>query len=404
MEQARLFTEKQLDNYAAVLIWGMRKARKGVYKKNDIVIVRYDFPALRLAEILQGRLLDLGMHPVMRMLGTAVMERTFFVRANAAQLVFEAPGEKALYGNLNGSIFLHAPQSLTHLQDIDSARIAKSVIARKPLRDIMFKREEQGKLGWTLCTFPTARMARHAGLTLRQYAAQVARACYLDAKNPVRAWEEIYRSAQAIKRWLNSLQIKSYRVESKHMDVRIAHGERRKWIGISGHNIPSFELFISPDWRGTEGVYYADQPSFRSGNYVKGVRLEFKQGSAVGVDAEKGREFTRKQLRMDGGAGRVGEFSLTDIRFSKIDRFMADTLYDENYGGAHGNCHLAVGSSYSDTYDGNPAGLTPQRKQQLGFNDSALHWDLVNTEDKTVTATLKSGRKMVIYEKGKFKY
>jgi aminopeptidase len=107
---------------------------------------------------------------------------------------------------------------------------------------------------------------------------------------------------------------------------------------------------------------------------------------------------------MDRGANRVGEFSLTDTRFSKIDRFMADTLYDENYGGAFGNCHLAVGSSYSDTYDGNPAGLTPRRKQQLGFNDSALHWDLVNTEDKTVTATLKSGKKMVIYEKGQFKY
>lgn len=404
MEQPRLFTEKQLDNYAAVLVWGMQKARKGVYKKGDIVIVRYDLAALRLAEILQGRLLDLGIHPVMRMLGTSVMERTFFVKANADQLVFEAPGEKALYGNLNGSIFLHAPQSLTHLQDIDSARIAKSVIARKPLRDIMFKREEQGKLGWTLCTFPTSRMARHAGLTLRQYAAQVTRACYLDAKNPVRAWEEIYRNAQAIKRWLNSLKIKTYRVESKHMDVQIAHGEKRKWIGISGHNIPSFELFISPDWRGTEGIYYADQPSFRSGNYVKNVRLEFKRGCAITVDAGNGREFIRKQLRMDGGANKVGEFSLTDIRFSKISRFMADTLYDENYGGTYGNCHLAVGSSYSDTYDGNPAGLTPQRKQQLGFNDSALHWDLVNTEEKTVTATLKSGKKMIIYEKGKFKY
>jgi aminopeptidase len=404
MEQARLFTEKQLDNYAGVLIWGMRKARKGVYKKNDIVIVRYDLPALRLAEILQGRLLDLGLQPVVRMLGTSVMERTFFVRANAAQLVFEPPGEKALYGSLNGSIFLHAPESLTHLHDIDSARIAKSVIARKPLRDIMFKREEQGKLGWTLCTFPTSRMAKHAGLSLRQYAAQVARACYLDARDPVRAWEDIYRSAQEIKRWLNSLQIKTYRVESRHMDVQIAHGEKRRWIGISGHNIPSFELFISPDWRGTDGVYYADQPSFRSGNYVKGVRLEFKRGCAVRVAAQQGREFTEKQLRMDRGANRVGEFSLTDTRFSKIDRFMADTLYDENYGGAFGNCHLAVGSSYSDTYDGNPAGLTPRRKQQLGFNDSALHWDLVNTEDKTVTATLKSGKKMVIYEKGQFKY
>ena len=199
------------------------------------------------------------------------------------------------------------------------------------------------------------------------------------------------------------MKIKAYRIESKTIDLTIAHGEQRRWIGISGHNIPSFELFISPDWRGTEGVYYANQPSYRSGNLVKGVRLEFKKGSAVKVDARMNADFVKKQLAMDKGACRVGEFSLTDIRFSKIDRFMADTLYDENYGGAYGNCHIAVGSSYSDTYAGNPAELTPQKKIALGFNDSALHWDLVNTEDKVVTAILANGKKTVIYEKGKFK-
>ena len=83
---------------------------------------------------------------------------------------------------------------------------------------------------------------------------------------------------------------------------------------------------------------------------------------------------------------------------------MANTLYDENFGGPHGNCHLALGSSYSDTYDGDPGRLTKDRKERLGLNDSALHWDLVNTEDKTVTAHLKTGEHTVIYEKGKFTY
>jgi len=404
MEQPRLLTERHLENYASVLIWGMQKARTRPFKKNDIVIVRYDFPALRLAEILYGKLLALEVHPVVRMVGTSVMERTFFTTANDAQLVFEVPGERILYKNLNGSIYLHAPQSLTHLQDIDPVRIATAARARKPLRDIMFKREEKGELGWTLCSFPTPAMARHARLSLRTYAAQVIKACYLNAKNPVETWEEIYRNARSLKQWLNSLKIKQYHIESKDIDLRIAHGERRRWIGISGHNIPSFELFISPDWRGTEGVYVADQPSYRSGNYVAGVRLEFKKGIVVKSDACKGAEFVRKQLAMDTGASRIGEFSLTDIRFSKIDRFMADTLYDENYGGRYGNCHIAVGSSYSDTYDGNPGTLTNRARQRLGFNDSALHWDLVNTQEKTVTATLQTGKKVVIYENGKFTY
>ena len=81
---------------------------------------------------------------------------------------------------------------------------------------------------------------------------------------------------------------------------------------------------------------------------------------------------------------------------------MADTLFDENYGGRYGNCHIAVGASYSDTYDGNPAELTKELKKKLGFNDSALHWDLVNTEKKTVDAYLTSGQKVRIYEDGMF--
>ena len=94
---------------------------------------------------------------------------------------------------------------------------------------------------------------------------------------------------------------------------------------------------------------------------------------------------------MDPGACRLGEFSLTDKRFSKIDRFMANTLFDENFGGAHGNCHVALGSSYADTYAGDPSQLTKALKDKLGFNDSALHWDLVNTEKKRVEAYLKGG-------------
>ncbi|MEN6487716.1 MAG: aminopeptidase, partial [Smithella sp.] len=120
-------------------------------------------------------------------------------------------------------------------------------------------------------------------------------------------------------------------------------------------------------------------------------------------EAKVGEDCVKKQLAMDAGAKQVGEFSLTDKRFSRIDRFMAETLFDENFGGKNGNCHIALGSSYSDTYDGNAAKLTPSLKKKLGFNDSALHWDLVNTEQKTVTAHLTDGRKVIVYDRGIFK-
>ena len=187
------------------------------------------------------------------------------------------------------------------------------------------------------------------------------------------------------------------------MDLEILLGEKRRFLGLSGHNIPSFEVFTSPDWRGTRGVYYADFPSFMRGNYVQGVRLEFSRGSAVKISARQGDAFVKKMLGMDAGSSRIGEFSLTDTRFSKIDRFMADTLYDENVGGAHGNCHVAVGSSYSDSYDGDNSRLTKDMKERLGFNSSSLHWDLVNVEDKRVTAVQQGGKTVCIYENGKFR-
>jgi len=83
---------------------------------------------------------------------------------------------------------------------------------------------------------------------------------------------------------------------------------------------------------------------------------------------------------------------------------MANTLFDENHGGKHGNCHVAIGNSYSDTYAGDVSKLNPARKKALGYNVSAVHWDLINTEDKRVTAGLANGKTITLYEKGQFKY
>jgi aminopeptidase len=396
------FSEKTIEKYCDVLLWALKKARKGPCRRNEVIMVRYELPALRLAEALQASLLNAGMNPVLRVGMTPKMEKQFYVKANRRQLVFQAPGEKELYQKLNGGIYLHAPDSLTHLADVDSKKIGKAAVARKSLKDILDRREETGAFSWTLCLFPTAELAKQAKLPLARYADQVIKACYLDRKDPVAAWEETYRDALAVKKWLNRMTIARLHIESEHMDLEITPGERRRWVGLTGHNIPSFEIFLSPDWRGTRGTYYADQPSYRNGNYVEKAKLSFEKGRVVRSQAAKGGSFLAKQVAMDPGAARVGEFSLTDKRFSKIDRFMANTLYDENFGGRHGNCHLAVGSSYSDTYAGDPSSLSKEKKKALGFNDSALHWDLVNTEDKRVTAYLAGGGKTVLYEKGMF--
>jgi aminopeptidase len=399
-----MLNETQLKRYAEVILWGLKTAKKGRLKKDDVVLIRFELKALRLVEILYEKLIELGAHPVHRLIQTPQMEKKSYLLSNSRQLKFIPPGEEALYRNLNGGIYILAPDSLTHLSGIDPIKIASALKARKFLRDILDRREEERLFSWTLCVYPTEELAGHANLSLDEYTKQVAGACFLDRKDSVSHWEEIYQNAQTIKKWLNRMKVKKFHIESDRMDLVVTPGEKRKWIGISGHNIPSFELFMSPDWRGTNGIYYADQPSYRNGNYIQGIRIDFKDGIARRVSAEKGEDFLKKQLAMDGGANKVGEFSLTDKSFSKINRFMANTLYDENFGGKFGNCHIALGASYSDTYSGDPSQLTKELKQDLGFNDSALHWDIVNTEKKRVTAYLLHGKTCTIYDNGSFTY
>ena len=158
-------------------------------------------------------------------------------------------------------------------------------------------------------------------------------------------------------------------VAGEDVDLQVSVGESRRWLGGRGRNIPSFEIFTSPDWRGTNGWINFNQPLYRYGNLVKGIRLEFVDGRVTEASAEQNERVLTEMIATE-GADRVGEFSLTDRRFSRITRFMAQTLYDENVGGEFGNTHIALGRAYQDAYDGDPStlngrGLGAARVQQL---------------------------------------
>ena len=400
-----MLTKTELNKYVDVLIWGLETSRfstGGKYEKGDIVAIFYDLGSLSLAEILHKKLLQKGLNVIMRMKNTSKIEFDFFDIASDDQLKFLAPWDKIFYNNLNGSIYLSAPFSLTHLKGISPRKLTIPSKVRKPLQEITNKREQEGKFGWTLCLLPTQALADYAGMSLKQYAREIVKACYLDKKNPVSIWKSLSRKVENIKKWLNGLDIEYLHIESKNINLKIRLGEKRKWLGVSGHNIPSFEIFTSPDWRGAEGRYYANVPEFKSGNSAKGIRLLFKDGRVTKVSAREGEKFVKKQIKMDKGASQIGEISFTDKRFSPIRKYMASGLYDENVGGKYGNCHMALGRSFADAYTGDQKKLDKKLKEKLGFNNSALHWDLINTENKKVTAHLKSGEKVVIYENGIF--
>jgi len=172
--------------------------------------------------------------------------------------------------------------------------------------------------------------------------------------------------------------------------LTIGIGANRQWIGGSGANIPSFEIFTAPNCRLVNGKVYFNQPLYVFGQLIKDIYLEFKNGRVVLAQARKGQKALEEIIKTP-GANRVGEFSLTDGRLSRITHFMAETLYDENRGGQNGNFHLALGSAYQECYQG-------KNKE-----NSPLHLDFVSTQNRVVTAFLKNGRKKIIYQNGRFK-
>ena len=332
-----MFDQTTLDKYARVLLWGLAVSRKEKMTPGAPVLLRYDPAAQPLAEAVYRAILEEGYNPVPRATLSSVMEADLYRLARFNQLRFVPPGEEELMRGIAGGIYLLAPDSLTHLCHVDPQDIAARQLALRPLRDILDRQEELGRFGWTLALYPTATLAAHAGQSPQDYASAIADACLLGFSEPDKEWRRIWREVQEIKAWLTGLRIESLHVESAGVDLTVGLGAQRRWLGVTGHNIPSFEIYTSPDNHAVQGVFYADQPSFRSGNIVQGVRLEFKQGVAVSLTAEQGEGFAQRQIAMDAGARRVGEFSLTDKRFSRISRFMAHTLFDENFGGDLGN-------------------------------------------------------------------
>jgi len=165
--------------------------------------------------------------------------------------------------------------------------------------------------------------------------------------------------------------------------------------------VPSYEVFTSPDFRVVNGWIKFNQPLLRYGARIEGIELHFKDGKVTKSKATKNEKILKEMIKNKGG-NQVGEYSLTDARLSRITKFMAETLYDENVGGTFGNSHIALGSAYRDCYVGDPTKVSDKKWEKLGYNDSVVHTDIVTTTDRTVTATLYDGTTKVIYEKGQF--
>ena len=331
------------------------------------------------------------------------MNKAFYELASDAQLdFFPDAWIRAYFETIDHFLMVGAQRDPRALAGIAPEKISRVQRAWGPQSKYRFAKVNQGKLSWSLCRYGTEAMAAEADMTIEEYWDQIINACYLDDPDPVARLRETAAEIARSVHWLNGLEIDRLHVEAEGTDLWISLGEQRRWIGGGTENIPSFEIFTSPDWRGTNGHITFSEPLYRNGDVLSGIRLVFEDGNVVHASAEQGDAEIKALVGVDAGAARIGEYSLTDGRVSRITRFMANTLYDENRGGPSGNTHLAVGSAYRDTYTGDIPNTSDEQFTALGFNESSIHVDIISTSDRTVTATLKDGSSQVIYAGGQF--
>ena len=389
-----------LDNYAKVLIDFALGKGQGI-KEKQVIYLQYDTEALPLALAVYKRIIEKNAYPMVKSIDES-FQKVMFENARDHQLkFFPKKYTRSLVDTIDHRIYLIAPINPFLLKNIDPKKIITANSEKQMLRKWLFEKEDQGKLTWTLCLYGTEGMAKESGLTLKEFWHEIINACYLGSEDPIATWKSTFKQINGLKKKLNDLPVNKFHMISEKTDLYISMGEKRKWQGGGGANIPSFEIFTSPDWRGVNGKIFFNFPLYRYGNIIKNIQLEFKDGLVIKATADQNEDLLKEMIGQK-NADKIGEFSLTDKRFSKISRFMANTLYDENFGGQFGNSHLAVGTSYHDCYNGDIKSMTERDWERLGFNESVEHCDIINTNDKTVEAILKDGSKKIIYKNGQF--
>ena len=394
-------SEEILEKYADVMINFALNSGEGV-RPGEVVQIRVPEVAKPLLVTLRRAVLKAGAHPII-FYTPDDFGREHYELANEEQLnFFPEKYLKGLVDEIDHTVVVIAETDKKELDGIDTGKIMAAQKALKPYMDWRRAKEGEGKYTWTLCMYGTQAMADEVGMSLEDYWREIANACYLDDADPAGKWKALYEELYAIKDKLDALPIEKLHVEATNTDLWVAIGDNRKWLGGSGRNIPSFELFISPDCRGTQGRIQFTEPLYRYGNLIKDAYLEFEDGRVTKATASEGEAILKEMIAVE-NADKVGEFSLTDRRFSRITKFMGETLFDENVGGENGNTHIAVGAAYRDSFTGDQTSVSESEWETMGYNNSVVHTDIVATSNRVVTAYLKDGSSQVIYRDGEFK-
>jgi len=392
--------EALLAKYADVLVNFALNSGKGL-QPNEVVELIVPDVAKPFALALQNTVLKAKGIPLMRLVPTG-FDRDYYSLAEEHQLTF-FPKEywQAKAKMLDHHIAILADPYPEELKTVDPMKVIAARDAKKPYKDWLMQKETKDAFSWTIALWADDAKAKMVGLSMDEYWQQIIQACFLDEDDPIFHWLEVQRLQEEIKQKLNQLQIEQVHLESEDADLWVQIGANRQWVGGGGRNIPSFEIFTSPNWRGASGWAKFNEPIYRYGNKIQDVIFKLEDGIVVEGEAKEGNQILQAMLASK-NANKLGEFSLTDKRMSRITHPMAEILFDENIGGKFGNTHVAIGSAYKECFCGQREGVSKKEWDKLGFNDAAEHTDFISTSDRIVTAVLADGTKKVIYKDGQF--
>jgi aminopeptidase len=278
-------------------------------------------------------------------------------------------------------------------------------------QDLLPRLKETGKVvsdrttNWTIVPVPTPGWARQIFPDLDEDAAverltrELAHVCRLDEDDPVAAWRERIEATAAAAEHLNGRRFDALHFEGPGTDLTIGLLPSSIWANalfttVDGiqhmANVPSEEVFTSPDPERADGVVTSTKPLvFSDGAIVRGLRVRFEGGRAVDVDADEGAGYLQMRVEKDEGAARLGEVALVDRegRIGPLGTVFYDTLLDENAAS-----HIALGNGFDFA-------VGPEDVERV--NRSAIHVDfMIGSVDVDVTGVTRDGERVPVLRRG----
>ncbi len=260
------------------------------------------------------------------------------------------------------------------LSDLDGARVgsARMKELNEIIRDQMVARE----INWTGVAYPNAGWAERVfgEPDVERLWQAVATCTRLDDADPVAAWRAHMSRLETRAAQLNKRRFDALRYRGPGTDFTIGLLQEARWMSAlfrtaNGReyvpNMPTEEIFTTPDCRRAEGTISSTLPLALLGDVVEGLKLTVMEGRITNVEASHGAELVRGQLDSDERARYFGEVALVDgsSRVGQTGITYFDTLYDEN-----ATCHIAYGFGIPETFEGDAG---------EGINISTVHTDFM---------------------------